>query len=44
MIVYEKFFYYFEVFGRNQRMCVKNNIAEKYFILGWSNYVLSFPR
>ena len=25
MLVYELFFYYFEVFGRNQKMCVKTN-------------------
>ena len=34
MVVYENFFYYFEVFGIYEEMYVKNNTVEKYFVLG----------
>ena len=36
------FFYYFEVFGINEEMCVKNNTVEKYFVLGWSELCFMF--
>ena len=32
MVIYENFFCYFEVFGRNEEMCVKSNTEEKYKI------------
>ena len=35
MVIYENlFFYYFQVFERNEEICIKTNIAEKYYKIG----------